>query len=62
MARYLVVRIGSLIVSIIGATLVVFLIMHAIPGGPFDAEKSQLSADQAAFCPSMFVWGSALRR
>src|SRR5437763_6982247 len=48
MARYLVVRLGSLVVSIIGATLVVFLIMHAIPGGPSDAEKSQLSADQAA--------------
>ena len=48
MARYLVVRIGSLVVSIIGATLVIFLIMHAIPGGPFDAEKSQLSPDQQA--------------
>lgn len=48
MARYLVVRIGSLLVSIIVATLVVFLIMHAIPGGPFDAEKSPLSPEQQA--------------
>jgi hypothetical protein len=48
MARYLVVRLGSLVVSIIAATLIIFLIMHAIPGGPFDAEKSQLSADQQA--------------
>jgi len=45
-ARYLVFRIGSLIVSIVLATLVIFLIMHAIPGGPFDAEKSPLSPDQ----------------
>jgi ABC-type dipeptide/oligopeptide/nickel transport system permease component len=43
-----VVRIGSLLVSIIVATLVVFLIMHAIPGGPFDAEKSPLSPEQQA--------------
>ena len=48
MVRYLVVRVGSLVVSIIAATLVVFLIMHSIPGGPFDAEKSPLSADQQA--------------
>ncbi len=48
MARYLIVRIGSLIVSIVVATLVIFLIMHAIPGGPFDAEKSPLSPDQQA--------------
>ena len=46
MARYLIVRIGSLIVSIVVATLAIFLIMHAIPGGPFDAEKSPLSPDQ----------------
>jgi len=46
MGRYLVVRIGSLLVSVIGATLVVFIIMHAIPGGPFDAEKAPLTSDQ----------------
>jgi ABC-type dipeptide/oligopeptide/nickel transport system permease component len=40
MARYLVMRIGSLLVSLVAATVVVFLIMHAIPGGPFNAEKS----------------------
>lgn len=48
MVRYLIVRISSLIVTIVAATLVIFLIMHAIPGGPFDAEKSPLSADQQA--------------
>jgi ABC-type dipeptide/oligopeptide/nickel transport system permease component len=48
MARYLIARIGSLIVSIVVATLAIFLIMHAIPGGPFDAEKSPLSPDQQA--------------
>jgi len=44
--RYLVVRVGSLGVSIVLATLAIFLIMHAIPGGPFDAEKSPLSPEQ----------------
>jgi ABC-type dipeptide/oligopeptide/nickel transport system permease component len=48
MARYLLVRISSLLVSVVAATLVVFLIMHAIPGGPFDAEKAPLTADQLA--------------
>ncbi len=46
MLRYLVVRVGSLGVSIVLATLAIFLIMHAIPGGPFDAEKSPLSPEQ----------------
>jgi ABC-type dipeptide/oligopeptide/nickel transport system permease component len=40
MARYLVFRIGSLLVSLVASTMVVFFIMHAIPGGPFNAEKS----------------------
>lgn len=48
MARYLLVRVGSLLVSVVAATLVVFIIMHAIPGGPFDAEKAPLTADQMA--------------
>jgi ABC-type dipeptide/oligopeptide/nickel transport system permease component len=49
MARYLVVRIGSLLVSLVVATMVVFVIMHAIPGGPYNAEKSaSLTADQIA--------------
>ncbi len=48
MVRYLLVRIGSLLVSVVAATLVVFTIMHAIPGGPFDAEKAPLTADQLA--------------
>jgi len=49
MARYLIVRIGSLVVSLILATMVVFLIMHAIPGGPFNAQKStNLTSDQVA--------------
>lgn len=49
MTRYLIVRIGSLLVSLVAATLVVFIIMHAIPGGPYNAEKStNLSPDQVA--------------
>jgi ABC-type dipeptide/oligopeptide/nickel transport system permease component len=49
MAHYLVVRVGSLLVSLIGATLVVFMVMHAIPGGPFNAQKSpNLTPEQVA--------------
>jgi ABC-type dipeptide/oligopeptide/nickel transport system permease component len=49
MTRYLVVRIGSLLVSLVAATMVVFAIMHAIPGGPFNAEKStNLTSEQIA--------------
>jgi ABC-type dipeptide/oligopeptide/nickel transport system permease component len=48
MARYLLVRIGSLMVSIVLATMIVFAIMHAIPGGPFDAEKAPLTPVQQA--------------
>ncbi len=48
MIRYLLMRIASLLVSVVAATLVVFMIMHAIPGGPFDAEKAPLTADQMA--------------
>ena len=49
MTRYLVVRIGSLLVSLVLATMVVFVIMHSIPGGPFNAEKSTtLTSDQVA--------------
>jgi len=46
MARYLVVRVLSLSVSIVIATMVVFAIMHLIPGGPFDAEKAPLTPVQ----------------
>lgn len=35
MLRMLQVRVGSLILTLVGATLVTFLLMHAIPGGPF---------------------------
>ena len=49
MTRYLVVRIGSLLVSLVLATMVVFIIMHSIPGGPFNAEKStSLTSGQVA--------------
>jgi ABC-type dipeptide/oligopeptide/nickel transport system permease component len=48
MVHYLVVRVLSIAVSIVIATMIVFLIMHAIPGGPFDAEKAPLTAVQQA--------------
>lgn len=43
MARYLLSRIISMGVSIIIVSIVIFLLMHAIPGGPFDESKMPLS-------------------
>jgi peptide/nickel transport system permease protein len=42
MVRYLVGRIIGLIVVFIIVSIVAFLLMHSIPGGPFDEEKSPL--------------------
>jgi ABC-type dipeptide/oligopeptide/nickel transport system permease component len=42
MARYLVGRIFGLIVVFIIVSMVAFVLMHSVPGGPFDEEKSPL--------------------
>ena len=42
MARYLIGRIIGLIVVFIIVSVVAFSLMHSIPGGPFDEEKSPL--------------------
>jgi ABC-type dipeptide/oligopeptide/nickel transport system permease component len=61
MARYLLVRIGSLIVSIIVATLAIFLIMHAIPGGPSTPRnRPSLPISRPPSCASM-AWISRCR-
>lgn len=43
MGRYLVGRIGGIIVVLLIVSVVIFLLMHAIPGGPFDEDKVPLS-------------------
>lgn len=41
MLRYLIRRIGGLIGVLLAVSLLTFFLMHAIPGGPFDAMESQ---------------------
>ncbi len=42
MARYLIKRIFGLIVVLFLVSILAFLLMHSVPGGPFDEEKSPL--------------------
>ncbi len=42
MARYLLGRLIGLVGVFIAVSMVAFLLMHSIPGGPFDEEKSPL--------------------
>jgi ABC-type dipeptide/oligopeptide/nickel transport system permease component len=44
MARYLLGRLAGIIVVLLIVSVVIFLLMHAIPGGPFDEDKVPLSA------------------
>jgi oligopeptide transport system permease protein len=41
MLRYLVTRIGALLGVLLAVSLITFFLMHAIPGGPFDAWETQ---------------------
>jgi ABC-type dipeptide/oligopeptide/nickel transport system permease component len=42
MARYLVGRVIGLIIVFVIVSIVAFLLMHSVPGGPFDEEKQPL--------------------
>jgi ABC-type dipeptide/oligopeptide/nickel transport system permease component len=42
MARYLLGRIIGLVIVFVIVSIVAFLLMHSVPGGPFDEEKSPL--------------------
>jgi ABC-type dipeptide/oligopeptide/nickel transport system permease component len=44
MARYLIGRIASLAISITAVSVIVFALMHAVPGGPFSFEKQMPEA------------------
>jgi ABC-type dipeptide/oligopeptide/nickel transport system permease component len=43
MIGYIIKRMGSLLVSFLIVSVIVFILMHAIPGGPFDESKMPLS-------------------
>src|SRR3979409_264976 len=42
MARYLVGRIFGLLIVFVTVSMLAFLMMHSVPGGPFDEEKQPL--------------------
>ena len=42
MARYLIGRVIGLVIVFLMVSIVAFLMMHSVPGGPFDEEKSPL--------------------
>jgi peptide/nickel transport system permease protein len=44
MLRYIIERLLSLIFVLFAVSIIVFVIMHAVPGGPFDEDKGRLPA------------------
>ena len=38
-ARYLFGRISGLVVAVVTVSILAFLLMHAVPGGPFDETR-----------------------
>jgi ABC-type dipeptide/oligopeptide/nickel transport system permease component len=73
MARYLIGRIIGLIIVFVIVSIVAFSLMHSVPGGPFDEEKSPLppaakanilrkyGLDQPLYVQYLRYMGSALR-
>ena len=39
MKKYLVKRMGMMLITLFLITLLTFILMHAVPGGPFNGEK-----------------------
>ena len=48
MTRYLVTRVASLFFVFIAVSIVTFLLMHSVPGGPFDETKMPLPPEAKA--------------
>ena len=42
MGRYIVARLGSLVFVLFAVSLIAFLLMHSVPGGPFDETERRL--------------------
>lgn len=54
MGRYLIGRIISILLVLLAVTAATFLLMHAVPGGPFDESKQALSEDAKANIRRMY--------
>jgi len=54
MASYVLKRVLSSLVSLFIVSIVIFSMMHAVPGGPFDADKMPLSEAQKAKIMEMY--------
>jgi len=54
MLAYIIKRALSLLVSLILVSIIIFTMMHAIPGGPFDEEKMPLSPETRAKILAMY--------
>ncbi|MCB0132897.1 MAG: hypothetical protein KDD78_18680, partial [Caldilineaceae bacterium] len=48
MLRYLLGRLFGIIFVIFAVSVIIFLLMHALPGGPFDEDKVPLSPEAKA--------------
>ena len=48
MARYLLGRLGGILIVFFIVSVVIFLLMHAIPGGPYNEDKVPLSPEAKA--------------
>ena len=48
MARYLLGRLAGILIVFLIVSVVIFLLMHAIPGGPYNEEKVPLSPEAKA--------------
>jgi peptide/nickel transport system permease protein len=54
MGRYIASRLVSIILVLFAVTAVTFLMMHAVPGGPFDETKQALSPEAKANIRRMY--------
>ena len=59
MARYLLGRLFGIVIVLFIVSIVIFLLMHAIPGGPFDEDKMPLSASSQGQLPAQIRAGQA---
>jgi peptide/nickel transport system permease protein len=48
MGRYILGRIGGLLIAFVLVSIITFLLMHAVPGGPFDETKQPLPPEAKA--------------
>ena len=48
MGRYILGRLGGLLIAFVLVSIITFLLMHAVPGGPFDETKQPLPPEAKA--------------